>query len=920
MPGKMYFGNKARMTFVKCPDSGMGMNGSRYSAEGTFLNGGAYVRNSATGHRSYDMSWNFLRADEKDEIRAYLDGVYGSGLLHFLDPFAMRRNVLPTCWASPGVAVDGGPSLVGGMANAPTAAQGPFGGTTLRTNYVRNPRPAGANSGDGVTGFARYGPGGGETGVTMTTDAPLNTAVVRTNLATNPSFEAGLADVSVSGDITTAHDTTVAFVGTKSLRCTVGSTPSAYTYVGGRFYDITPGTYTGMSLRVRTATPTARPYRARVLFYDASNTQVGSAGAWGTVVTPASGVWAEVRTGVDVAPATAVKARAYVYQGDGTASSATAGVIFNVDARYYAVGATAADVTADLDAGYFDGATATRDASGSRRYGTRWTSTANNSTSEEYLTITPGALTPNGTGFARRVVTATKTSGSTGWQGRTSTYYAYMSGAAGEKVTISMLQRWVGSDVPKGTRLRAEFFNASGASLGISDGPATDLPPDAWVTLSHTMAAPADYAAVGWWTYQLSYGDSQILTVGGAIDCADVLIEKTDTVKPWFDGASTPATNPRVKSAMWNGTANDSSSTAEFWDNARINLVTDPRATNSARWVAAPGTGGAVSETMVTGASDGPTLPDGTKVTTYARYAWTTASTGGTPYAGPLNTGVNLATAYPPGTLVDVSIFVRVSAAHTATVSLGTRLDDTANGGGSRPTPDISLPAGQWVNLSALIPADAEFDFAVPRATFWGQIMALGETVDVTAAMAVPGVAQQGLYFDGATPDTSTVDNRWSGAANNSPSVQASVTEGSPRQGATYNLESGTVFKDIWVPIPPGHTLHLTSEYAASGTAAVSVTPDNGSAITLPSDGSAVSVTGSGATLKLAGTGTISLGFMMAQVWPNGQGPDFSRFYPGTGHSGARLSGDINDVGYSSPQALDFSALSFTLREVGSWE
>lgn len=123
MPGQMYFGNKERMTWVKCPDSGMGMGGSRYTAEGTFLNGGSFVRNSATGHRSYDLSWNFLRADQKDEIRAYLDSVYGTGLLYFLDPFALRRNILPTCWASPGVAVDGGPRLLGGMADVPTSVQ-----------------------------------------------------------------------------------------------------------------------------------------------------------------------------------------------------------------------------------------------------------------------------------------------------------------------------------------------------------------------------------------------------------------------------------------------------------------------------------------------------------------------------------------------------------------------------------------------------------------------------------------------------------------------------------------------------------------------------------------------------------------------------------------------------------------------------
>ncbi len=298
MPGQMYFGNKGRMTFVKCPDTGMGMNGSRYSAEGVFLNGGAYVRNSATGHRTYDMSWNFLRADEKDDIRAYLDGVYGTGLLYFLDPFAMGRNVLPTCWASPGVAVDGGPRLVGGMANAPTAAQGPFGGTTMRTNYVGNPRPVGAASGYGVPGFARYAPGGDEDGVTMTTDAPLDTAVVRTNLVPNPSFETSLDGVAASPTVTmtryAAAGSTLVYSGNSALRGEITGTPNEYTAVYQRV-SAAPGEYIGARVKMRTSGTTAR-YQARVIFFNSSNTQI-STGAWGAYVTGSSGVcWAVMVT------------------------------------------------------------------------------------------------------------------------------------------------------------------------------------------------------------------------------------------------------------------------------------------------------------------------------------------------------------------------------------------------------------------------------------------------------------------------------------------------------------------------------------------------------------------------------------------------------------------------------------------------
>lgn len=101
MVGQMYFGNRNRMTWVKCPDTGMGMTRARWTTDGVYLNGGGYVRESTASHIVYEMGWNFLNRAQLYAITDYRDGVYGPGNIYFLDPFQMDRNVLPQNWALP---------------------------------------------------------------------------------------------------------------------------------------------------------------------------------------------------------------------------------------------------------------------------------------------------------------------------------------------------------------------------------------------------------------------------------------------------------------------------------------------------------------------------------------------------------------------------------------------------------------------------------------------------------------------------------------------------------------------------------------------------------------------------------------------------------------------------------------------------
>lgn len=111
MAGLMYFGNRNYMQWVKCPDTGMVLSRIHWSSDGTYLNGGGYVRASVAGHLRYEMSWNLMSREQVRQIIDYRDGVFGAGPIYFLDPFVMDQNVLPQNWATPALAAEDGQPL-----------------------------------------------------------------------------------------------------------------------------------------------------------------------------------------------------------------------------------------------------------------------------------------------------------------------------------------------------------------------------------------------------------------------------------------------------------------------------------------------------------------------------------------------------------------------------------------------------------------------------------------------------------------------------------------------------------------------------------------------------------------------------------------------------------------------------------------
>lgn len=108
----MYFGNRERMTWVKAPAINADLSPNRWTNSGTYLNGGGYVRSSGTSHKVYQFAWNLAKSEDIRGVLDYYSGIYGDGLIYFLDPFAIRTNLLPVYWSAPRLGKDDAPTLV----------------------------------------------------------------------------------------------------------------------------------------------------------------------------------------------------------------------------------------------------------------------------------------------------------------------------------------------------------------------------------------------------------------------------------------------------------------------------------------------------------------------------------------------------------------------------------------------------------------------------------------------------------------------------------------------------------------------------------------------------------------------------------------------------------------------------------------
>lgn len=117
---RMYFGTQELMSWVPCPAIEADISKTGWSTEGVFLNGGAYTRRSVTAHKRYQFVWNLASQEDVYSVLDYASGLYGSGLIYFLDPFAQSTNVLPAWWAAPRLQAEDAPPLVKGTNRRPT--------------------------------------------------------------------------------------------------------------------------------------------------------------------------------------------------------------------------------------------------------------------------------------------------------------------------------------------------------------------------------------------------------------------------------------------------------------------------------------------------------------------------------------------------------------------------------------------------------------------------------------------------------------------------------------------------------------------------------------------------------------------------------------------------------------------------------
>lgn len=98
---QIYFGTKATLQWITAPSIDVPAGKMDWNSRTKLLNGGNYVRRSATAAREYAFTWSLRTRDQLRPILDYADGLYGSGFFYYLDPFQQDRNVLPQYWASP---------------------------------------------------------------------------------------------------------------------------------------------------------------------------------------------------------------------------------------------------------------------------------------------------------------------------------------------------------------------------------------------------------------------------------------------------------------------------------------------------------------------------------------------------------------------------------------------------------------------------------------------------------------------------------------------------------------------------------------------------------------------------------------------------------------------------------------------------
>jgi hypothetical protein len=113
MAGRMYMGLMDREQWVPACQVSPDFSSVGWQAKSQGLNGGATIKSSFSSHKEYSMTWGLNPRAAFSPIKRMASGIDGTGLVYFLDPFALDMNALPAQWAFPGSAALDGPVLIG---------------------------------------------------------------------------------------------------------------------------------------------------------------------------------------------------------------------------------------------------------------------------------------------------------------------------------------------------------------------------------------------------------------------------------------------------------------------------------------------------------------------------------------------------------------------------------------------------------------------------------------------------------------------------------------------------------------------------------------------------------------------------------------------------------------------------------------
>lgn len=109
---EVWFGTEQDMRWIPAPLANYVRGLVKFRAEDLYLNGGAFLRQSDAGHAEISLSWAVQSAESLAPAVTLLDQ---PGPLHYVDPIAMKNNVVPPYWAMPMLGLTDGPPLVPGV-------------------------------------------------------------------------------------------------------------------------------------------------------------------------------------------------------------------------------------------------------------------------------------------------------------------------------------------------------------------------------------------------------------------------------------------------------------------------------------------------------------------------------------------------------------------------------------------------------------------------------------------------------------------------------------------------------------------------------------------------------------------------------------------------------------------------------------